>query len=104
MAERAKRYTDEEKAKVLAFVEANNSPTGRGGVAAAHREFGISQLTIAAWVRKANGVTTPAKAKLVTTADKLRRLAEISEVLETKKEELSQLEAEFNRLKEETSL
>jgi len=105
MASKAKRYTKEEKEEVLAFVAEKNSSTGRGGVAAAAREFKISQLTIASWVKKANGLnTTLSPKKLNTTADKLRRLAEISEIIDAKKAELDQLQAEFNKLKEETSL
>jgi len=105
MASKAKRYTKEEKETVLAFVAEKNSSTGRGGVAAAAREFKISQLTIASWVKKSGGFNSSlAPKKLNTTADKLRRLAEISEIIDAKKLELTQLESEFNNLKEETSL
>lgn len=51
-ASRGKRYTPAQKNKVIAFVNQVNAEKGRGGVAAASREFGITQLTIANWVKK----------------------------------------------------
>ncbi len=51
-ASRGKRYTQAEKNKVVAFVNQVNAEKGRGGVAAASREFGVTQLTIANWVKK----------------------------------------------------
>ncbi len=47
---KGKRYTDAEKAEVLAFVE----NYGRGGASAAAKKFGVSPLTISSW-RKAAG-------------------------------------------------
>lgn len=49
-----KRYSNEEKAEIVQFVEAFNAQNGRGGQTAAVRKFGISQLSLAAWL-KANG-------------------------------------------------
>ncbi len=48
-AVKGKRYTDQEKAEILAFVEAQ----GRGGQTAAVKKFGVSALTISTWRKKA---------------------------------------------------
>jgi len=47
---RGKRYTEAEKAEILAFVDSK----GRGGQSAAAKKYGISALTISKW-RQAGG-------------------------------------------------
>lgn len=73
-ASKGKRYTPEEKAQILAFVEAQ----GRGGASAAAKKFNVSPLTISSW-RKAVGTGTT-RAKVGSSAiDKdevLRALAQ----------------------------
>ena len=73
-ASKGKRYTPEEKAQILAFVEAQ----GRGGASAAAKKFNVSPLTISSW-RKAAG-TGSTRAKASSTAidkdDVLRALAQ----------------------------
>lgn len=59
-SKRGKRYTAEEKKKILAFVAAVNSKKKRGGQKAASEKFGISPLTIANWL-KASKKKKPAK-------------------------------------------
>ena len=49
-ASKGKRYTDQEKAQILAFMDAQ----GRGGQSAAAKKYGVSPLTIANW-RKSGG-------------------------------------------------
>ncbi len=73
-ATKGKRYTDVEKAEILQFVESH----GRGGGTAAAKKFGVSQLTISSWKKKAGGGTTkPAKASgIVERDDVLRALAQ----------------------------
>lgn len=115
---RGKRYTPAEKAKVLAYVNEVNTAKGRGGAAAAHRKFGISQITIGQWVKK-SGSAAPAKKKAAAGrkvsakggrkatasaggagfAAKLRRLADVHESISRKKAELASLEKEYAKLK-----
>jgi hypothetical protein len=45
-SKKGKRYTSAKKAEVLNWVNAYNVKHGRGGVANASKEFGITQLTI----------------------------------------------------------
>jgi transposase-like protein len=59
---RGKRYSAEEKGKVVAFVTEHNAKNGRGGQSAAADKFKISQITIAAWLKK-SGVKSTRKAK-----------------------------------------
>ncbi len=56
-----KRYSEEQKQKILAFVEKE----GRGGMSRAQEKFGVSYLTIRSWqkpVDKAKKIGRPAKA------------------------------------------
>lgn len=73
-ATKGKRYTDAEKAEILQFVESH----GRGGGTAAAKKFGVSQLTISSWKKKAGGgIAKPAKASgIVERDDVLRALAQ----------------------------
>ncbi|HVJ44762.1 MAG TPA: HAD-IB family phosphatase, partial [Luteolibacter sp.] len=57
---KGKRYSAEEKGDIVAFVEKHNAENGRGGQSAAAKKFGISQLTIASWL-KSGGASTGAK-------------------------------------------
>ena len=46
-----KRYTEEQKEEILAFVEAE----GRGGIAKASEKFGVSSVTISGWKKVKSG-------------------------------------------------
>jgi hypothetical protein len=48
---RGKRYTAEEKSKIVSFVESHNASNGRGGQSAAAKKFGVSQLTVSSWLK-----------------------------------------------------
>jgi transposase-like protein len=50
---RGKRYSAEEKSKVVSFVQEFNAANGRGGQSGAAVKFGISQLTISSWLKSA---------------------------------------------------
>lgn len=54
------RYTPEAKQTVVDFVKDFNATNGRGGMTAAARKFGITPLTITAWVNRLGGKTPPA--------------------------------------------
>ena len=55
---RGKRYSAEEKSKIVAFVTEHNAKNKRGGQLTAAKKFGISQITIASWLKKSGGKTT----------------------------------------------
>lgn len=103
---RGKRYTTAQKSEVLAYVKEVNADMGRGGAAAASRKFGISQITIGQWilknsapVQKTNSDNSGPKSSNTGFAAKLRRLADIHDLISEKKAELVSLEKEYARLK-----
>ncbi|HCI91401.1 MAG TPA: hypothetical protein DHV60_02465 [Verrucomicrobiales bacterium] len=103
---RGKRYTTAQKSEVLAYVKEVNADMGRGGAAAASRKFGISQITIGQWilknsapVQKTNSDNSGPKPSNTGFAAKLRRLADIHDLISEKKAELVSLEKEYARLK-----
>lgn len=55
---RGKRYSADEKNKIIAFVNEHNAKNKRGGQLTAAKKFGISQLTIATWLKKSGGKST----------------------------------------------
>lgn len=74
-ASKGKRYSEQEKAEILRFVEEQ----GRGGASAAAKKFGVSPLTISSWRKQAGGATTRPKAGASAAVDRdevLRVLAQ----------------------------
>lgn len=69
-AGKGKRYSDSEKAEILAYVEAQ----GRGGASAAAKKFNVSPLTISSWRRQA-GTAGPKAGAGVDRDTVLRELA-----------------------------
>jgi transposase-like protein len=51
------RYTPEQKQEVIDFVVAYNKANGRGGPSNASKKFGISPLTVVAWLKAAGEST-----------------------------------------------
>ena len=121
---KGKRYTDEEKQEIVDFVNEYNAAKGRGGAANASKKFGVSQLTIGAWLKKGKGGATkkvkaaakkatkgakrgrppgrPAKAAVVASGGRakvLAALAKADEAIAAKRAELDALEAKFEQLK-----
>ena len=74
---RGKRYSAEEKSKIVAFVNEHNAKNKRGGQLTAAKKFGISQLTIATWLKKSGAKSTGKAAAKSTkkTAGKSSRKA-----------------------------
>lgn len=107
---KGKRYTAEEKNEILGFVEKHNAENGRGGQSAAAKKFGISQLSIASWL-KSSGVAASAKrgrkgaavAKGAVSkgsfSKKLNELSAIANQIDKAEAELAKLRAKFNSLK-----
>ena len=96
---KGKRYTDKEKAQVLAFVEKTNAEKGRGGITAASTKFGITPLTISNWMRKSGVASTRGAHSNVNFAANLRRLADLHESISKKEAELLKLQREYAALK-----
>lgn len=96
----AKRYNDDEKAKILRFVQQVNQDKGRGGVSAAVREFGISPITVNGWLRnqKESGPTLPLP-KNASAVEIFQRLADLHSSIESKRDELQRMESEYSDLK-----
>ena len=102
---KGKRYTAEEKQAVVEFVNNHNAANGRGGVTAAVKKFGASQLSIAAWVKAGPASGKPAKSGRggsILSGKRSSVLAELSKldwVIAAKRKELDVLEARFQKLK-----
>jgi transposase-like protein len=96
---RGKRYSTKEKAEILTFVDKHNAEKGRGGAAAASRQFKVSQLTIGNWLKEA-GSPSPRRKKGATDITKvLKRLGEIHKKMAKVEEELDGLRKEYASLK-----
>lgn len=102
---RGKRYTAEEKSKIIAFVESHNSANGRGGQSAAAKKFGVSQLTISGWLKGSGsgaGASTGSKAKSGgkgSMQNKLSTLLSLGDDIEKLDKELSAKRAKFEAIK-----
>lgn len=59
------RYTDAQKKEVIDFAVAYNASNGRGGQSKAASKFGISQLTVASWLKGSGAAKAPKAAKAV---------------------------------------
>lgn len=93
-----KRYTEKERARILAFVDKTNAMKGRGGIAAAARKFGVTPLTISHWLKKVGA--SPAKRHASGDfSQNLRRLAELHEAIAAKEADLVRLRREYTTLK-----
>ena len=84
---KGRRYSDDEKREVLAFVNEVNLERGRGGITAASKKFNITPLTISNW-RKKGGSDTAAGSNgnavahlrgLAAKAGDIKRLAKMIE-------------------------
>lgn len=107
---RGKRYSSAQKAKIIAFVEKVNAEKGRGGVAQASRKFGVSQLTIHAWIKKGGKPVIPRKKPTIARrkgargrrpagGDVLDQLVAIRADIQALENELSAKQAQFEKLK-----
>lgn len=99
---RGKRYSADEKAKVVAFVNEHNSANGRGGQSAAAAKFGISQLTIATWLKRAGGAstkTTKSSAVKGGITNKLNALQSLGSDIDKLEKELAAKRAKFDAIK-----
>jgi len=68
--DKGKRYTAEEKKAIIDVVNKVNADKGRGGQSAASKQFGVSQLTISAWLKGGAPRARKAAKKVVKKAVK----------------------------------
>lgn len=98
---RGKRYSAEEKSKIIAFVNEHNAKNKRGGQLTAAKKFGISQLTIATWLKKSGGKSTgkaAAKGAKKTTAKSASKAVSTKGSIEKKLNSLLSLGKEIEKL------
>ena len=92
---RGKRYTAEEKSKIISFVESHNAANGRGGQSVASNKYGVSQFTISTWLKGAG------KTKRISKAD---RNGKIGGNIQTKLATLLTLGQDILKLEKELSI
>ena len=96
---KGKRYTPQQKARVLDFVAKTNAAKGRGGITAASKKFKVTPLTISNWIKSAKAPKTTGAKKSTGTprtsgsfSVKLRRLADLHD-------SIAKLQSEYDALK-----
>lgn len=97
---KGKRYSEKERAAVLAYVDKTNALNGRGGISAAAKKFGVTPLTVSNWIKKVGA--SPTSSRRRSTGDfseSLRRLADLHEAIAAKETELTKLRREYTVLK-----
>lgn len=97
---KGKRYTDKEKAEIIAFVEKVNAEKGRGGQSAASAKYKISQLTISSWLKSGKGtVSTKGGSTKGGFGSKLAKLSALAGQIDKAEKELNKLKSQFDALK-----
>lgn len=98
---KGKRYTEAEKKEILSYVEKVNAEKGRGGQSAAAKKFGISQLTIASWLKSASGLPAGVRGSAKGGINgKLSAMLALGTEIERSEKELAKMKVKFNALKE----
>lgn len=112
-AKAGSRYTQQQKADVVAFVNSHNAANGRGGQSTAATKFNISPITVMAWLKTAGAPKASEaamkNAKPITTAKapvnlggvnaKLSALLALSHQITKTETELAKLNAKFASIK-----
>jgi transposase-like protein len=97
---RGKRYTAEEKSKIVSFVESYNTSNGRGGQSAASKKFGVAQLTVSSWLRTAGSSTRRSKVSgKGSMQGKLTNLLSLGQDIAKLEQELNSKRAKFDSIK-----
>ena len=106
---KGKRYTAEEKTDILAFVEKFNTENGRGGQTAAKGKYGVSSLSLAAWMKAGKLTAGPGNksgqkaasqkgAKGSTFARSIKAITVLGGQIEKAEADLAKLQAKFRKL------
>jgi len=103
---KGRRYSDKEKAEILAYVEKVNAEKGRGGQSAASKKYKISPLTISSWLKASGGsakVAAPAAGGAAATSGpigrKLQKLQNLHDQIARAEKDLAKMRAQFDALK-----
>lgn len=100
---RGARYTTEQKQKVVDYVHEYNAKNGRGGQSHAAKQFGLSVLTVASWLRSTKLSVSPkaGKAGAVPAGlnPKIAALIEVSDQLRRAEAEVTKLRAKYDELR-----
>lgn len=92
-----KRYTEEQKSEILAFIEKYNADNGRGGQTVAIKKFGVTAATLSSWGKKSGK-----KAKKAGKAvKKTRNPSKLWDRLNTVKSEIAKAEKQLAKLNRE---
>ncbi|MEO8615823.1 MAG: hypothetical protein ABI600_11840 [Luteolibacter sp.] len=107
------RYTPAEKQEVVGFVASYNSANGRGGQSKAAAKFGVSPLTVMAWLKNSGAPKAGKKVKAVKAVKaskapvaaknagyetKLKSLVELNRQIEKSEAGIASLKAKFSKL------
>ncbi|MCW1883681.1 hypothetical protein OKA04_03010 [Luteolibacter flavescens] len=102
-ASKGRRYSQKEKAEILAFVNKVNEEKGRGGQMAATKKYKLSPLTIASWIR--SGVSEEGETPIVAAHNagpigkKLAELQSLHVQIAKAEKELARMKTQFTALK-----
>jgi len=100
---RGKRYTLQEKADVLEFVDRYNAEHGRGGQTAATKKYQLSPLSISSWRKQAlrNGSISfyQSTSSTLPIGLALAQMRELHERIVEQEKALQRLKAKFDELK-----
>lgn len=92
-----KRYTEEQKSEILAFIEKYNADNGRGGQTVAIKKFGVTAASLSSWGKKSGR-----KAKKAGKAvKKTRNPSKLWDRLNTVKLEIAKAEKQLAKLTRE---
>lgn len=110
-----KRYTPGEKKEIIDFIVDYNAKNGRGGQLHAFKKWGVSQITIANWLKQSGNTPkaakTPKAKKSVATASKvaaasggsmeakLAKLLQLSKSIAATETSLTAMRKEFEAIK-----
>ena len=95
----AKRYSEEVKAKVVAFVNDFDAKKGRGGKSAAAKKFGVTPLSVGAWVKKVTGGHAAKPAKATSKSGSIyARIGALASDIGVMEEKLAAKKAELKKL------
>ncbi|MES2997075.1 MAG: hypothetical protein V4733_09730 [Verrucomicrobiota bacterium] len=99
---RGKRYSVEEKQEIIDFVIAYNAENGRGGQSAAVKKYGLSALTVGAWLKKGGnagkGGRITSSFATIAINKKVSELIDLGDSIRKAEVELEKLRARYSML------
>lgn len=113
-----KRYSSDQKKEIVAFVEKHDTEIGRGGKSAAVAKYGISPISLSAWIKSTGGPVSTGKtrgrkpgsknrskevkvvaAKRGDFTGKIKELTSLASQIDKAESDLGNLRAKFQALK-----